>query len=356
MAPVWDRLQVILSHPLKVRVEQPLSSPFPRSLALAVLPALAGLAALLNGSVFWARRVGLLEPDRYWSPYLTLSQSDAARAASYENYLEVLRAGAAMHQVEGILWLTKLAKDLVWMAILVVLAFGIRRMRLPLGMAAAYLGLAGLALNATVAALVRGAWFDIVAGGRAGLAWLLAALGSSLASRELCRIVARTCVVVLVVQAPLMSAELVNGLMMYSTKQFGINFARAAGSFSLPISLGTFTVVTWAVALQWADLPRRLFGLITTLVVLILVVNASATAWVAFLVTAASFFYIRARLHWRVALLLATLPMATRDTPGCCGRWATRRRQCCSGSLDFWGWAWPTASWHWRFGPIPARS
>ncbi len=287
---------------------RPISPSDAQRVARTFMP-LVGLAAVLGGSVFWARRVGLLDPETYWGPYTALVRAAEGRRGDFDAYFEILRFGSSLHQLDGALWLTKLAKEAVWLALVLLALSQVGRVRLPRAFTAIYLGLFALSGGSAISALLHGRWIDVLAGGRVFGSWVLGASGTAIVSKGVLHVLAVVCAWTLVVQGLLAPFEVWNGLTMYSMELFGTGIARIVGTFNLPISLGTFVVVTWAVALCWGSFSRRTMAWLTALVLALLVLNASATAWVSF--GAAAVVRWRGRLgeRGRVTLLLSVMPI-----------------------------------------------
>lgn len=279
-----------------------------RHLAAAGMP-LVGLTAVLSGSVFWARRVGLLDPNNYWHPYRAIQRAAEDRVGDFDLYFEILQFGGSLHQLDGALVLTKLGKEAVWLSLILLALSQVARVRPGRAFTAIYLGLFTLAGGSAVGALLHGRWIDLLAGGRMFGSWVLGASGAEIASKDVLRALAVACAWVLVLQVLLTPVEIWRGLTVYSLSLFGVGIPRIVGTFNLPISLGTFAVVTWAVALCWGSFSERSVSWLTALVLVLLLFNASATAWVAFGATAAARWRRELAERSRVALMVTALPI-----------------------------------------------
>jgi hypothetical protein len=75
------------------------------------------------------------------------------------------------------------------------------------------------------------------------------------------------------------------------------------------VTLGLFGVAAWATALAWGEFSRRTHMLLGLLLALLLVVAASAAAWVAWALVAASLVHARLEGRRRTAMLLLSLPL-----------------------------------------------
>ncbi len=271
---------------------------------------LAAIASVLQGLVFWTRRVGLLQPETYWHTYWQKLAEAINHPGEHESFAAVLKFGSTLHHTEGWLWvLTKGLKELVWLGIMVLIVLQLRHLRLPRSMAVALGGLFALTAISALAALIAGRWIAVFAGVRSSLSWVLAAAGARLADPMVCRQFARAFVWVLVLQAVLVPFEMHYGLTMFWMDLGGHTFARPVGTFNLPTSLGAFTVITWAMAVSWGQYRGRDVVLITALTAFVLVANASATAWVAWALAIGGSIYFRFGRRVRITLLLASLPM-----------------------------------------------
>jgi hypothetical protein len=267
-----------------------------------------GIATMLSGSVYWLRRVGLLQPRLYWISNEQLVRRSGWPEDSPEAYALVIRHHDSLHELSGWLLLTKHFRELVLVAFALLALSQLTKWR-PRGAAGgASIGLILLAGLSALATAAAGHWFALLAGIRSFLAWLIGLLASSLVDEALRRRLARVCAWTLVGQGLLVSVELMHGLPTYSIVLFGQQVVRVVGSFNLPASLGAFVVVAWAAALCWGGYPKRTVRGLGVLMVVLLVPNASATAWGALFVMASAALYSRARARWRPYLLAAILP------------------------------------------------
>jgi hypothetical protein len=299
------------------------TTPVVRRLALMLMP-FVGIASLLGGSVFWLRRVGWLQRAKYW-----ISDPDLFALAPNQkdwagSYYFIMRHHAAMHQIDGWLRVTKLAKEAVLVAFLVLAVTQIAKLRLTRSLVLTYGGIFLLGFVSALTTMFACSWFALIAGGRTFVAWCLGATAGPLVDAVLLRRLARVCAWTLVAEAVLVVIELNLGLYMYSIELYGKMLVRVVGTFNLPVSLGTFAVVTWATAFCWGELPRRYFVLLTCVLVFVLVFSASGAAWVAFVVAVATMGFAQVQARWRAWLLLSVLPIALLGwslLPAVTGRW-----------------------------------
>ncbi len=271
----------------------------------------AAVATLLNGVVFWARRVGLLQPDVYWHAYHTRFIRSISQAGEMGPYFEMLRFGSTLHEVDLWVWLaTKGIKELVWLTVLILLLLNLRHVRLPRLMALSYLGVFALTALSALTAWLAGFWVAILAGWRATASWVLGAAGAALADASACRHFTRAFVWVLAVQLILIPFEIQRGLMIYFMFIGDEYVARPVGTFNVPTSLGAFTVVTWAMAMCWGQYTRRSQLFVSAVAAAILIANASATGWAAAAVASVGTAYLCMRRKYRIAILLVAAPLA----------------------------------------------
>ncbi len=299
------------------------TTPVVRRLAMMLMP-FVGIASVLGGCVFWLRRVGWLQRAQYWisdPDLIPMAPNPDDWPATYEF---IMQHHAAMHQIDGWLKLTKLGKEAVLAAFLVLAVTQIAKARPTRGFGLAYGGIFLLGLVSALVTVFAGSWFALVAGGRTFVAWSLGALASPLIDDALLRRLARVCAWTLVAEAVLVVLELNLGLYLYSIQLFGKMLVRVVGTFNLPVSLGTFAVVSWAAAFCWGDLSRRSRVLLTLVLLFVLVFNASGAAWVAFMLATATMGFARLPARWRTWLLLSALPAALLGwslLPTLTGRW-----------------------------------
>lgn len=283
-----------------------------------------GVAAVLAGSVFWARRVGWLQADAYWYAHhrlLDWFNTQADRNAAYE---AIMRFNNSLHESSGWLLLAKIPKEVVALSLLLIAATQLSRVRQPRAFALAYIGLFLLASGSALTALVGGRWIEVIAGCRNFVGWVLGATATPLASTTVMRSLGRACAWTLLIQAVLVAIEMQHGLLIYSMFLFDHDWVRAVGTFNLPVSLGTFAVVTLAIAWCWGELPRRAMVVLTVLTLAILVVTASGAAWFAFTAAVMAGVLRVAALRKRILLLVCSLPLALLTwfaLPHITGRW-----------------------------------
>ncbi len=285
---------------------------------------LVGIAALLSGSVFWARRIGWLQADAYWHAHRRMlgwynTQIDYAAASA-----QVLQFNNSLHETSGWLWFTKVPKELLLVAFLILGMSQFGRIRFRRGFAVAYAFLFALGAASALPTLLAGRWIELFAGSRSFATWVLGATAAPLASTTVKRSLGRACAFTLVIQGVLVAIEMQHGLLIYSMFMFDHDWVRAVGTFNLPISLGTFAVVTFAIAWCWGELPRWGMVMLTVLTLALLVVTASGAAWFAFAAAVLAGLLRGAALRTRILLLVCSLPLAVLTwfaLPHITGRW-----------------------------------
>jgi hypothetical protein len=289
-----------------------------------MLMPLVGIASLLGGCVFWLRRVGWLQRGEYYFSNGELVAMAPGQADYMAVYQFVMRRHAALHDLQGWWSVTKYAKEAVLAAFLVLAVTQIAKARPTRSFGLAYGGIFLLGFASALTTMFAGGWFALVAGGRTFAAWCLGATAAPLVDAVLLRRLARVLVWTLVAEAVLVAIELPLGLWIYTIVLFDHNVVRAVGTFNLPVSLGTFAVVSWASAFCWGDLSRQSRVLLTLVLIFVLVFNASATAWVAFALAMATMGFAHVPVRWRAWLLLSALPIALLGwslLPTLTGRW-----------------------------------
>ena len=310
-----------------------------RRLALLLMP-LIGLATLLEGSVFWLRRVGWLQAEQYWRTNEALILQSGFPADSLETFQYVMSRHASLHHLDGWFQVTKYPREMVLVAFVALALLQLSRFRPTARFGIPWAGMALLAAASASAALFAGQWFALLAGARSLGAWCIGAFAGPLVDVEVRRRLARVCAWTLLAEAVLAAMEVRRGMLIYTLKLFDSDMVRVVGTFNLPSSLGVFTVVACAVAWCWSGYPRRvLFGL-TAVLILLLVVNASAVAWAALGAIALALAYSRLRARWRPLFLAAVLPIALlgwQALPIVTGRWDVQN--------SLWGRIAPVASY-----------
>lgn len=203
------------------------------------------------------------------------------------------------------------AGGLLWLLLLTVAA----RQRHPSAHAgilsrASFVLLMALSALAAAGAAIKGQWLALAVGLVALAPWVLGAVATGIATVPMRRRLAAGCVLILALQVVLAPIEVFSANSPYLTSLFGLEVRRLAGTFSTPTALGGFAVVTWATALSWGQLSRRGIALVTSLLLFVLLVVSSATAWIALLLVAAAIAHARARRRLRAMMLALALPSA----------------------------------------------
>ncbi len=274
------------------------------------LAALMVIAALLSGSVFWARRVGVLEAETYWLGHSRMLDWARAQTDPVLGYERMVQFNNSLHDLsESARLLTKAPKEIVALLFL-LLALRLFRGRMPeYGVLLPASGVMLLGAWAAIAAVATCSWIGLAAGARAFISWLIGFFGLNLSSSTTLRLISRALVWLLVIQALLVLVETQRGLLIYSMFLFDANQVRVAGSFSLPASLGCFAIVAWAAADRWGGYAPRAMMWLTAMILPILLFAASAAAWVGFVAVVATKLYSTANTRHRVGLLLAGVPL-----------------------------------------------
>lgn len=278
-----------------------------RRIASLLMP-FVGLAALLGGSVFWLRRVGWLQADTYWFSNTQLILSAPDPNDSLAIYWRVVEHHAAMQRIEGWWYLTKFAKEAVLAAFLALAIVSILRLKPARPFRFAYAGLFLLGMVSAATTALAAQWMALAGGVRSFASWLIGRGAGTWLDEDMLRKFARVCAWLLFAQVPLIAIELLRGTQNYTIHLFGHDLNRVVGSFNLPVSLGTFAVASWAAMRCWGGWSRRAMGLLTLALLFVLLFNASASAWVAFVAAIIVANLPKLGGRARIALLALTLP------------------------------------------------
>lgn len=277
-----------------------------RRVARWLMP-LIGIASLLGGSVFWLRRVGWLQPDRYWLSNKQLVLAAPAPTDPESIYWFVVQHHAAMHRIDGWWYLTKFAKEAVLAAFLALAVLSLLRFRPARAFRWAYAGVFALGLVSAMGAALGAQWMALAGGIRSFASWMIGRGAGAWLDDALLRRFARVCAWLLLAQLPLIAIELLRGTQNYTIHLLGHDINRVVGSFNLPVSLGAFAVTTWAAMRCWGGYSRRTRSLMTLALLPVLLFNASASAWIAFVAAIiANLPKLQGRA--RIALLALALP------------------------------------------------
>lgn len=276
------------------------------------------IASALAGAAPWSIRSALVQTP--WPDFQTTG-SDGTPSSEQEGDGSCPAPWSrprpdAMGQFEAGLafgnWptLARVMVDLAWIGLLALGIASWRRRDLDWTFAACVIALMLLASASAAEALWRERWLELLAGSRATIPWLFAAAGFALATTGVLRGVVIACTSLLALQGPLAMWELDSFNSPYGTDLLGMQTHRLVGTFDLPAALGAFAVATWAAALCWLRPGRRALTLLSVLVAGVLLVCSSASAWVAWAITAASVVFFLMRLRWRIVILALALPSA----------------------------------------------
>lgn len=305
----------------------PISHSLYRRLALVFGIAVA-VATLLNGTSFWLKRVGWLQPQlsaeyrQFMQQAGSAAAADPAQAvATYRDRRDAYRD--RFYDVDGIWVLSKLAKDVVigaFVAVGIVYWLSIGGVPPPLR---DWLLLALLAV--LTVALSRSLWrygpLVAMAGLRSFSFLLVAIVGTWAAGMRECRWLASSLVAVLLIQLLLAPIELVHGANLFTGAPLGLwRLDRLVGTLLQPTSLGTFAVV----AMAWyagSDMPAPRLLVVCAVAGALAVASASGTALALYVLAVGMVLYGRssspkARRRWWVigavlAVTAVNLPLLT---------------------------------------------
>jgi len=246
-------------------------------------------AAVLNGSFFWLRRVGALDPERHRLYYARFHHTERYFATP-EELEAVRRFTAALYRPDGWLVVCKGTKDAVLAAFLVASVWmslsGWRFKKVgppPIAVGA-------LAFLAAMFAesVPRLGWLMTIAGLRSFAFLLVAAVGGWAATGTDLRFLARILKALLVLQAVLVPIELWRGIHLFRAHFFGSPFGdRVVGTMLQPTTLGVLAVTAYVFHRTFAGEPRRDPWVLGAAIVVVfftasgtaLLLMAAAVAW-----------------------------------------------------------------------------
>lgn len=290
------------------------------------------LAGILNGSIFWLRRVGVLDQEAFRNPPASLTARDAPHTTSPEELIEQRAYRSAMYHVGGWGLLTKAAKDLVMVTFgvysLYLLATQSDEFRWPplrrslktvLGRGLILL-MISLLISGGYSLFVNG-WSIALAGARSFLFLSIALLGAWAVNRKGWAGLAWMGAGLLAVQLLLAPFELAFGFHLFQSNLFQGNLGeRITGTLLQPSSLGVTAVLCPAAAYTAGWRGMRL-GLLSAGAALLMLLSGSATAWILAFLFAGMVMWDRLSPNQRkrfggfagifAVVLLLTLPILT---------------------------------------------
>jgi hypothetical protein len=218
-------------------------------------------AAVLNGSYFWLRRVGGLDPERRRLYYTRFYHADAERYVASPEEIEALRRfTVALYRPDGWLVVCKGAKDVV-LAIFLVGSAWISISAWRSGKIRPQLITAGplvLLLGTFLASGLHVGWLMAISGLRSFAFLFVAALAWWAATVADLRFLARVLKALLVLQAVLVPVELWRGIHMFHAKFLGTPFGdRVVGTMLQPTTLGVFAVTAYVFHRTFAGGTQR---------------------------------------------------------------------------------------------------
>lgn len=237
------------------------------------------VAAISNGSVFWLKRVGILEPQMHQTYYKKYHHGPEYKVSS-ERLEEIRVFAARLYKAEGIEVVSKVAKDVVALLFVSVpLLMAGRDRKIPAFHQhwVVYLFFPLLAF-AFVRSFHQFGPLLPAAGLRSFLFLPVAVLGAWATSSRSLDFLARCLFVFLLVQLALVPYELYNGIHLFRVFFFGTHFGdRVVGTMLQPSSLGVTAVMILAYCLAFST-SRALKRFIVAPVCCVVYFTASATA------------------------------------------------------------------------------
>jgi hypothetical protein len=234
------------------------------------------LATILNGSVFWLKRVGILEPQLRQTFYREYRLEPQARM-SPEKIVQLFRPVG--HEV-----VSKIAKDIV---IGLFLLFSLWRLfRRPSSFRTGdnwpALAILSLLVIFFVASVQRNGWILSLVGLRPFSFLFIALVGSWAASREGLVFLSKGLFALVLFQLLLLPMELARGIHLFHATFLGTPYGdRVVGTMLMPSSLGVISVFSLVFYYCFSESRLRL-GIFAAVVTALIYFSASGTAWVIF--------------------------------------------------------------------------
>lgn len=242
------------------------------------------VAVVLNGSIFWLKRVGILEPQLrrlYYSEYYRESPEGMSQAEQDALSQKVNGFTVQIFAVKGYELLFKVAKDLL-VGLFLIYSFGrlfFRQSRLPskaFWPAYAFLALWIILL---IMSLWHGSWVLPWVSLRPFSFLLISLAGAWAVSDEDLHFLAKGLVVLGLIQLLLLPMELARGIHLFHARFFGTHYGdRVVGTLLLPSSLSVFAVFSLAFYYLFSK-SRSFFRLYFCVVVVLVYFSASGIGW-----------------------------------------------------------------------------
>lgn len=274
------------------------------------------IASILNGSVFWLKRVGWLEPDIY-NTYLDEIQPEPGRDWGAIGKKEIR---AKLYQHEGLQIVFKLAKDLLTALFIIISGFLIGQQRTDYNRRyyITLIGLVGVSGFAFFNSYVSYGLMLPLAGTRSFFFMFAGMLGCWAIRNNGLGFLAQCFLVFLFVQLLLVPVELIRGLHIFGAHFFGTEFSdRIVGTMLQPSSLGIIAVFSFVFYYLYSE-SRRQLALAGLAMSVLVFFSGSATALLLWLIATAGVFYKRLNQTWAmfisilgVMIFVTLLPMIT---------------------------------------------
>jgi hypothetical protein len=243
------------------------------------------LATILNGSVLWLKRVGILEPQlrqTFNRTYRLESQAGMSpekiedlRAKEHDLFVQLFRpVGSEV--------VFKIAKDIV---IGLFLLFSLwRLLRHPSSFRTGddwpALAILSLLIIFFVASVQRNGWIPSLVGLRPFSFLFIALVGSWAASREGFVFLSKGLFALVLFQVLLLPVELARGIPLFHATFLGTPYGdRVVGTMLLPSSLGIVAVFSLVFYYCFSESRLRL-GIFVAVVTALIYFSASGTAWI----------------------------------------------------------------------------
>jgi hypothetical protein len=243
------------------------------------------LATILNGSVFWLKRVGILEPqlrESFYREYRPESQSGMSPEEIEDLRVKVHNLTVQLFRPVGSEVVFKIAKDIVIGLFLLFSFWRVFRHRLSFRTGDGWPALAIISLLVIlfVASVQRNGWILSLVGLRPFSFLFIALVGSWAASREGFVFLSKGLFALVLFQLLLLPMELARGIHLFHATFLGTPYGdRVVGTMLLPTSLGVISVVSLVFYYCFSESRLRL-GFLAAVVTALIYFSASGTAWI----------------------------------------------------------------------------
>jgi hypothetical protein len=282
------------------------------------------IAVVVNGSVFWLRRVGLVERESYrsyleqYDAFPPVEQRTEDQALSLSEYTRNFTT--EMYAVRGWELITKAFKDVAVLGFLICSVAMLMLKPRPRGFRCliennssllwALGGLCALVCFSGLISLGRHGFLLTLAGVRSFWFLPMALLGGWALRQQGWRLLVRTLLLLLPLELILAMVEQGRGLKTFVPHlPDGLLPVRAVGTLLQPSSLGITSVVLLAASIG-AGLSGIMFYCLIGVVVGLVWMTGSATAWILLCLLGLFHAFLRFTIKQKIQLIVVALPLA----------------------------------------------